>query len=58
MKFLEQLEEQERRKNEEMQNIRTSLTAEQQVKLILCYFPSCENVFFCCFENTDFFFAM
>ena len=30
MKFLEQLEEQERRKNEEMQNIRTSLTAEQQ----------------------------
>jgi len=35
MKFLEQLEEQERRKNEEMQNIRTSLTAEQQVKLIL-----------------------
>lgn len=34
MKFLEQLEEQEKRKNEEMQNIRTSLTAEQQVKLI------------------------
>uniref|UniRef100_A0A8C9FG98 RB1-inducible coiled-coil protein 1 n=1 Tax=Pavo cristatus TaxID=9049 RepID=A0A8C9FG98_PAVCR len=32
LKFLEQLEEQERRKNEEMQNIRTSLTAEQQVK--------------------------
>ncbi|XP_069635432.1 RB1-inducible coiled-coil protein 1 isoform X2 [Haliaeetus albicilla] len=30
MKFLEQLEEQEKRKNEEMQNIRTSLTAEQQ----------------------------
>lgn len=37
MKFLEQLEEQEKRKNEEMQNIRTSLTAEQQVKLILFY---------------------
>ncbi|XP_042317611.1 RB1-inducible coiled-coil protein 1 isoform X2 [Sceloporus undulatus] len=30
VKFLEQLEEQEKRKNEEMQNIRTSLTAEQQ----------------------------
>uniref|UniRef100_A0A8D0GXC9 RB1-inducible coiled-coil protein 1 n=1 Tax=Sphenodon punctatus TaxID=8508 RepID=A0A8D0GXC9_SPHPU len=30
LKFLEQLEEQEKRKNEEMQNIRTSLTAEQQ----------------------------
>ncbi|NWX40009.1 RBCC1 protein, partial [Steatornis caripensis] len=30
MKFLEQLEEQEKRKNEEMQNFRTSLTAEQQ----------------------------
>ncbi|NXL50792.1 RBCC1 protein, partial [Podilymbus podiceps] len=30
MRFLEQLEEQEKRKNEEMQNIRTSLTAEQQ----------------------------
>uniref|UniRef100_A0A8D0BWF7 RB1-inducible coiled-coil protein 1 n=1 Tax=Salvator merianae TaxID=96440 RepID=A0A8D0BWF7_SALMN len=30
MKFLEQLEEHEKRKNEEMQNIRTSLTAEQQ----------------------------
>ncbi|XP_069710191.1 RB1-inducible coiled-coil protein 1 isoform X1 [Phaenicophaeus curvirostris] len=30
IKFLEQLEEQEKRKNEEMQNIRTSLTAEQQ----------------------------
>ncbi|XP_077208536.1 RB1-inducible coiled-coil protein 1 isoform X1 [Paroedura picta] len=29
-KFLEQLEEHEKRKNEEMQNIRTSLTAEQQ----------------------------
>lgn len=52
MKFLEQLEEQEKRKNEEMQNIRTSLTAEQQVKLILFYyFCSHENyVFFCCFE--------
>lgn len=31
VKFLEQLEEHEKRKNEEMQNIRTSLTAEQQV---------------------------
>ncbi|XP_033011090.1 RB1-inducible coiled-coil protein 1 isoform X1 [Lacerta agilis] len=30
VKFLEQLEEHEKRKNEEMQNIRTSLTAEQQ----------------------------
>jgi glycerate-2-kinase len=30
-KFLEQLEEQEKRKNEEMQNVRTSLIAEQQV---------------------------
>ncbi|XP_075776822.1 RB1-inducible coiled-coil protein 1 isoform X1 [Pelodiscus sinensis] len=30
MKFLEQLEEQEKRKNEEMQNFRMSLTAEQQ----------------------------
>ncbi|XP_070796644.1 RB1-inducible coiled-coil protein 1 [Pituophis catenifer annectens] len=30
VKFLEQLEEYEKRKNEEMQNIRTSLTAEQQ----------------------------
>nr|XP_056710055.1 RB1-inducible coiled-coil protein 1 isoform X2 [Euleptes europaea] len=30
LKFLEQLEEHEKRKNEEMQNIRTSLTAEQQ----------------------------
>lgn len=52
MKFLEQLEEQEKRKNEEMQNIRTSLTAEQQVKLILFYyFCSNENyVFFCSFE--------
>ncbi|KAM4684761.1 RB1-inducible coiled-coil protein 1 isoform 1-T2 [Amazona ochrocephala] len=30
IKFLEQLEEQEKRKNEEMQNIRISLTAEQQ----------------------------
>ncbi|GAB5583965.1 RB1-inducible coiled-coil protein 1 isoform X1 [Prionailurus iriomotensis] len=29
-KFLEQLEEQEKRKNEEMQNVRTSLIAEQQ----------------------------
>ena len=34
-KFLEQLEEQEKRKNEEMQNVRTSLIAEQQV----CGFP-------------------
>ncbi|XP_043363808.1 RB1-inducible coiled-coil protein 1 isoform X6 [Dermochelys coriacea] len=32
IKFLEQLEEQEKRKNEEMQNFRMSLTAEQQVK--------------------------
>jgi hypothetical protein len=32
-KFLEQLEEQEKRKNEEMQNVRTSLIAEQQVCL-------------------------
>ncbi|XP_054840830.1 RB1-inducible coiled-coil protein 1 isoform X2 [Eublepharis macularius] len=31
VKFLEQLEEHEKRKNEEMQNIRTSLTAEQQM---------------------------
>lgn len=38
MKFLEQLEEQEKRKNEEMQNIRTSLTAEQQVKMFLFYY--------------------
>ncbi|NXF47109.1 RBCC1 protein, partial [Oceanites oceanicus] len=54
MKFLEQLEEQEKRKNEEMQNIRTSLTAEQQVKLILYCFCSHENyVFFCCFEVTE-----
>ncbi|XP_036293081.1 RB1-inducible coiled-coil protein 1 isoform X5 [Pipistrellus kuhlii] len=30
-KFLEQLEEQEKRKNEEMQNVRTSLIAEQQM---------------------------
>uniref|UniRef100_A0A674JE02 RB1-inducible coiled-coil protein 1 n=1 Tax=Terrapene triunguis TaxID=2587831 RepID=A0A674JE02_9SAUR len=30
IKFLEQLEEQEKRKNEEMQNFRMSLTAEQQ----------------------------
>lgn len=49
MKFLEQLEEQERRKNEEVQNIRTSLTAEQQVKLTLHYssFPE-KDVFFSC----------
>ncbi|KFO23044.1 RB1-inducible coiled-coil protein 1 [Fukomys damarensis] len=33
-KFLEQLEEQEKRKNEEMQNVRTSLIAEQQAHLI------------------------
>lgn len=32
-KFLEQLEEQEKRKNEEMHNVRTSLIAEQQVCL-------------------------
>lgn len=30
-RFLEQLEEQEKKKNEEMQNVRTSLIAEQQV---------------------------
>lgn len=51
MKFLEQLEEQEKRKNEEMQNIRISLTAEQQVKMILFhYFCSHDNYVFCCFE--------
>lgn len=52
MKFLEQLEEQEKRKNEEMQNIRTSLTAEQQVKLIFLkiIFAPRTIVFFCCFE--------
>lgn len=57
MKFLEQLEEQEKRKNEEMQNIRTSLTAEQQVKPILFYyFCSHDNyVLFCCLEVMDFF---
>lgn len=52
MKFLEQLEEQEKRKNEEMQNIRTSLTAEQQVKQIFKkkIFAPMTTVFFCCFE--------
>jgi len=52
LKFLEQLEEQEKRKNEEMQNIRTSLTAEQQVKLIPFYYSySHDNyVLFCCFQ--------
>ena len=33
MKFLEQLEEQERRKNEEMQNIRTSGKADSSLVL-------------------------
>lgn len=37
-KFLEQLEEQEKRKNEEMQNVRTSLIAEQQVFIMLLSF--------------------